>query len=202
MMLTFHHQFHQHKHLRVKVQLNPLKPQPTPSPAHPSLRGQPYDTNLSSRPEHTHSPSINLEGTGGSQGDQVQIPYDSPLSGGHTSDRAKGGLNLEELFVLCTNLSNRVLALESTKDAQAAEILKLRTRIKKLEKKCKPIISHHRAWLRSVSWLSMKKKLDKKESVSKQGRKKAKTRPSIKDGDFNKLDDLVDEGADYAVNEE
>nr|GEX27245.1 hypothetical protein [Tanacetum cinerariifolium] len=40
-----------------------------------------------------------------------------------------------------------------------------------------------------------------KEYVSKQGRKKAKTRTNIKEGDFNKLDDLVDEGADYVVNE-
>ncbi|GKF60105.1 hypothetical protein Tco_0176891, partial [Tanacetum coccineum] len=59
-----------------------------------------------------------------SEGDQVQLPHDSPLSGGHTSDRAEGGLNLEELFVLCANLSNRVLALETSKDAQAAKILK------------------------------------------------------------------------------
>ncbi|GKB17703.1 hypothetical protein Tco_0851626 [Tanacetum coccineum] len=53
----------------------------------------------------------------------------------HTSDRAEGGLNLEELFVLCTNLSNKVLALETSKDAQTAVILQLKTRIKKLEKK-------------------------------------------------------------------
>ncbi|GJS35713.1 hypothetical protein Tco_0534095 [Tanacetum coccineum] len=71
--------------------------------------------------------------------------------GGHTSDRAEGGLNLEELYVLCTNLLNRVLALETSKGAQAAEILKLKTRIKKLKKKCQPVISHHKAWLRSVS---------------------------------------------------
>ncbi|GJZ91052.1 hypothetical protein Tco_0662979 [Tanacetum coccineum] len=49
-------------------------------------------------------------------------PHDSPLSGDHTSDRAEGALNLQELSVLCTNLSNKVLALESIKDAQAAKI--------------------------------------------------------------------------------
>ncbi|GJY18956.1 hypothetical protein Tco_0390447 [Tanacetum coccineum] len=43
-----------------------------------------------------------------------------------------------------------VLALESIKDAQAAEISALKSRIKKLEKKCKPSISHHRAWLKIV----------------------------------------------------
>ncbi|GJU91252.1 hypothetical protein Tco_1303675 [Tanacetum coccineum] len=80
-------------------------------------------------------PRENLEGTSGSQGDHVQIPHDSPLSGGHTSDRAEVALNL------------------------AAKILNLNTRIKKLEKKCKPNISHYRAWLRSVCRLSRKKKL-------------------------------------------
>ncbi|GJT65003.1 putative ribonuclease H-like domain-containing protein [Tanacetum coccineum] len=98
-----------------------------------------------------------LEGTNGSEGDQVQPSHDSPFSGGPTSDRAEGGMTLEELYVLCTNLSNRVLALEASKDAQAAEIIKLKNKIKKLKKKSHPVISHHRAWLRSVSRLSMKR---------------------------------------------
>ncbi|GKA93232.1 hypothetical protein Tco_0815218 [Tanacetum coccineum] len=59
---------------------------------------------------------------------------------------------------------NRVLALESIKDAQAAEISASKSRIKKLEKKCKPSISHHKAWLKSVKRLSMKKRFGKKES--------------------------------------
>ncbi|GJT50375.1 hypothetical protein Tco_0976532 [Tanacetum coccineum] len=99
---------------------------------------QPYVTKSSSRPDNTHSPSINLEGTSGNEGDQVQLSNDNPHSGGNTSERAEDGLNLEELLSLCTNLSNRVLALETAKDAQAAKILKLNIRIKKLEKKCKP----------------------------------------------------------------
>ncbi|GKD30037.1 hypothetical protein Tco_1240815 [Tanacetum coccineum] len=85
----------------------------------------------------------------------------------HTSKKAEGGLNLEELFVLCTNLSNKVLALETSKDAQAAEILKLKDKIKKLKRKCKPSISHHKALLKSLKRLSMKKRLGTKESVSK-----------------------------------
>ncbi|GJY74798.1 ribonuclease H-like domain-containing protein [Tanacetum coccineum] len=48
----------------------PIEPQLTPSPTQPST------------------------------GDQPPIPHDSPLSGGQTSDRAEGGLNLEELSVL------------------------------------------------------------------------------------------------------
>ncbi|GJR14837.1 hypothetical protein Tco_0797489 [Tanacetum coccineum] len=138
---------------------------------------------------------MNLEGTGGNKGDQVQLSNDSPHSGGNTSERAEGGLNLEELLSLCTNLSNRVLALETAKDAQAAKILKLKTRIKKLEKKCKPSISHHRAWLKSVKRLSMKKRLGKKEPVSKQGRKNVKPGPTL-----DAFDDLDADLAHEPVN--
>ncbi|GJU24132.1 hypothetical protein Tco_1162753 [Tanacetum coccineum] len=142
-----------------------------------------------------------LEGTNRNEGDQVQTPHDSPLSGGHTSDRAEGALNLQELSVLCTNLSNRVLALESIKDAQAAEISALKSRIKKLEKKCKPSISHHRAWLKSVNRLSMHKKFRKKESVSKQGRKKSKLESTLDDSTvFDDQD--ADHGMEYMETEE
>nr|GFB30558.1 hypothetical protein [Tanacetum cinerariifolium] len=107
------------------------------------------------------------------------IPHDSPLLGGRTSDRAKGALNLEELFYICTNFSNMVLSLETVNDAQAAKIIALKARIKKLEKKCKPSISHHRSWLKSVQRLSMKKRFRKKESISKQGRKKDKPESTL-----------------------
>ncbi|GKA95216.1 hypothetical protein Tco_0817254 [Tanacetum coccineum] len=52
----------------------PIEPQPTPSPTHPTTGDQP----------------------------PVQSSHDSPLLGDHTSEKAEGGLNLEELFVLCT----------------------------------------------------------------------------------------------------
>ncbi|GJW99412.1 hypothetical protein Tco_0183326, partial [Tanacetum coccineum] len=76
-------------------------------------------------------------------------------------------------------LAQAVVDEGEAKDAQAAKILQLKSRIKKLEKKCKPNISHHKAWLRSVSRLSRMKKLGKKESVSKQGRKNAKPGPTL-----------------------
>ncbi|GJY58768.1 ribonuclease H-like domain-containing protein [Tanacetum coccineum] len=98
----------------------------------------------------------------------------------------------DEGFVLCTNLSNRVLGLETSKDAQAAEILKLKDQIKKLKRKCKPSISHHRAWLKSVKRLSMKKRLERKEYVSKQGRKNAKPEPTL-----DAFDDLDADDRDY-----
>ncbi|GJY53586.1 hypothetical protein Tco_0445250 [Tanacetum coccineum] len=46
-------------------------------------------------------------------------------------------LKLNELMELCTNLSQRVLDLENTKTSQAAEITKLKERVKKLERKNK-----------------------------------------------------------------
>ncbi|GJZ47318.1 hypothetical protein Tco_0601150 [Tanacetum coccineum] len=152
--------------------------------------------------ENTQNFRNTLECTGRSEGDHVKLPHDSPFLGGHTSDKAKGGLNQEELFVLCTNLSNRVLALETSKDARAAKILKLKTRIKKLEKKGKPSISHHRAWLRSVSILSKRKKLGKKEFVSKKGRKNVKPRPTLDDSAFDDLDADLAHGMDYMETKE
>nr|GEU96354.1 ribonuclease H-like domain-containing protein [Tanacetum cinerariifolium] len=108
-----------------------------------------------------------------SNGDYASVNLDkkSITGGGHTSDLAEGSLNLEALFALCTNLSNRVLALVTIKDAQAKVILTLKARLKKLEKRCKPSISHHRAWLKSVSLLSKKKNLyedmDTEEALNK-----------------------------------
>ncbi|GJR84506.1 putative ribonuclease H-like domain-containing protein [Tanacetum coccineum] len=177
----------------------PTKPQPTPSPTQPSKGDQPPET--SSSHATTQDSRDSLEGTNGNEEDQVQTSHDSPLSGGHTSDRAEGALNLQELSVLCTNLSNRVLALESIKDAQAAEISALKSRIKKLEKKCKPSISHHRAWLKSVKRLSMKKRFGKQESVSKQGRKKSKPESTLDDSTvFDDQD--ADHGMEYMETEE
>nr|GEU81191.1 putative ribonuclease H-like domain-containing protein [Tanacetum cinerariifolium] len=89
-----------------------------------------------------------------------------------------------------------------TKALEAKEILTLKARIKKLEKRCKPSISHHRAWLRSVAKLSKMKKLGQMESVSKQGRKSTKTRPKLDDGagldadsvEYMETEEAVDEG--------
>ncbi|GJU68865.1 putative ribonuclease H-like domain-containing protein [Tanacetum coccineum] len=131
----------------------PTEPQPTPSPTQPSEGDQPHLTESSSGPNNTRSPIINLEGTGGNEGDQVQLYNDSLI---------------------------RLLRM------LGAKILNWKTRIKKLEKKCKPNISHHRAWLKSVKMLSMKKRLGKKETISKQGRKNAKPGPTL-----GCLDDLM-----------
>ncbi|GJX15343.1 hypothetical protein Tco_0216175 [Tanacetum coccineum] len=89
---------------------------------------------------------------------------------------------------------------QSIKDAKAAEISALKSRIKKLEKKCKPSISHHRAWLKSVNRLSMHKRFGK-ESVSKHGRKKSKPESTLDDSTvFDDQD--ADHGIEYMETEE
>ncbi|GJW31051.1 hypothetical protein Tco_0047926 [Tanacetum coccineum] len=58
----------------------------------------------------------------------------------HSNDPLLSGediLKLNELMELCTNLSQRVLDLENTKTYQAAEITKLKERVKKLERRNK-----------------------------------------------------------------
>ncbi|GKF80404.1 hypothetical protein Tco_0239006, partial [Tanacetum coccineum] len=80
---------------------------------------------------------------------------------------------------------------------QAKEIKHLKAQLKKLKKQAKPIITHHRAWMKSVSLkqrLAGKKSLKsnwmQKESVSKQRRKSAKAEPLVyKDPLFDELDD-------------
>ncbi|GKA22902.1 hypothetical protein Tco_0708864 [Tanacetum coccineum] len=79
---------------------------------------------------------------------------------------------------------------------QAKEIKHLKAQIKKLKKKAKPVITHHKAWIKSLSMKqrlagkkSLKKQWMQKESVSKQGRKPAKAEPTVyKDPAFDELD--------------
>ncbi|GJT63439.1 hypothetical protein Tco_1006972 [Tanacetum coccineum] len=90
---------------------------------------------------------------------------------------------------------------------QAKEIKHLKAQIKKLKKKAKPVITHHRAWMKSVSLkqrLAGKKSLKsnwmQNDSVSKQGRKSAKAEPSVhKDPLF---DELPEDTLDYMETED
>ncbi|GKB48391.1 ribonuclease H-like domain-containing protein [Tanacetum coccineum] len=74
----------------------------------------------------------------------LPTPYDSPLIGGYTPGSDEGRLKLKELMAICTKLSKQVLDLDKEKDAQAVEILKLKQRVKKLERKRKSSVSHPR----------------------------------------------------------
>ncbi|GKA73786.1 hypothetical protein Tco_0780088 [Tanacetum coccineum] len=87
--------------------------------------------------------------------------------------------------------------------AQAKEIKALKAQVKKLKKGVKPLITHHKAWMKTrlARKISLKKKRVHKEYVSKQGRKSIKTfkgEPSVhKDPAFDDFDDFVD--VDYTL---
>ncbi|GKF92005.1 hypothetical protein Tco_0278724, partial [Tanacetum coccineum] len=103
-------------------------------------------------------------------------------------------MTLQSVYDLCISLCTQVTD-------QAKDIKHLKAQIKKLKKKAKPVITHYRAWMKSVSLKqrlaekkSLKKQWMQKESVSKQGRKPAKAEPLVhKDPLFDKLgDDAID----------
>ncbi|GJT06000.1 hypothetical protein Tco_0840462, partial [Tanacetum coccineum] len=137
-----------------------------------------------SETQPTPSPTY-PKGSGGNHGGQSSS--DRSLS------RNEDGLTLQIVYDLCVSFFKQVTT-------QAAQIKYLKARIKQLKKKAKPIISHHNAWIKSVSMKkrlarkkSLKTKLMQKESVSKQGRKPAKSEPTMhKDLAFDDLDDAMD----------
>ncbi|GKD74418.1 hypothetical protein Tco_1332700 [Tanacetum coccineum] len=66
--------------------------------------------------------------------------------------------------------------------ASAKEIKVLKAQVNKLKKGVKPLITHHKSWMKSVALktrlsrkTSLKKKSVQKEYVSKQGRKSVKS---------------------------
>ncbi|GKC75828.1 hypothetical protein Tco_1126602 [Tanacetum coccineum] len=169
------------------------EPQPIPSPPHPSTDQHETQTNPSPRPSPTsHITDSIPEGSGGNHGGQSSS--DRSLSGN------EGGMTLQSVYDLCISLCTHVTD-------QAKEIKHLKAQIKKLKKKAKPVITHHRAWMKSVSMkqrLARKKSLKKQwmqmESVSKQGRKSAKAEPIVhKDPAFDELDD---DAIDYMETED
>ncbi|GKC73298.1 hypothetical protein Tco_1119181, partial [Tanacetum coccineum] len=89
-------------------------------------------------------------GFGGNHGGQSSS--DKSLSGN------EGDMRLQSVYDLCISLCTQVTD-------QAKEIKYLKAQIKKLKKKAKPIITHHKAWMKSVS---MKQRLAGKKSLKKQ----------------------------------
>ncbi|GJS59998.1 hypothetical protein Tco_0654782 [Tanacetum coccineum] len=96
----------------------------------------------------------------------------------HSNDPLLSGedrLKLNELMELCTNLSQKVLELVNTKTSQAAEIAKLKDRVKKLERRNKSRtlgLTKLRKVGRSTQVVSSKDDgLGAQEDTSKQGRK-------------------------------
>ncbi|GJZ31885.1 hypothetical protein Tco_0576932, partial [Tanacetum coccineum] len=88
-------------------------------------------------------------------------------------------MTLQNVYDLCISLCKQV-------SDQAKEIKLLKAKITKLKKQAKPVIKHHKAYLKSLSLQQRfprksfsKKHRVHKESVSKQGRKKAKGESSV-----------------------
>ncbi|GJT45354.1 hypothetical protein Tco_0954069 [Tanacetum coccineum] len=172
----------------------PSESQPIPSPPHLSEDQPESQPGPSPRP----SPSIpvpdsNPEGSGRNHGGQSSS--DRSLSGN------EDGLTLQSIYDLCISLCKQVTL-------QAKEIKDLKAHIKKLKKKARHVITHHKTWMKSVSMKtrlagkkSMQKKWMQKESVSKQGRKTAKSKPTAhKDQAFDDLDDF--DAMDYMETED
>ncbi|GJW51516.1 hypothetical protein Tco_0092867 [Tanacetum coccineum] len=91
-------------------------------------------------------PPLSEVNTSGSEEDNIEYqddltdcvpptPHDLPLSGDHTPGSDEGRPNINELMAICTKLSNRVLALETSKTTQDLVIKKLKKKVKRLEKK-------------------------------------------------------------------
>ncbi|GKD17587.1 hypothetical protein Tco_1206745, partial [Tanacetum coccineum] len=104
-------------------------------------------------------------------------------------------MTLQSVYDLCISLCTQITD-------QAKEIKHLKPQIKKLKKQAKPVITHHKAWMKSVylkQRLAGKKTLKEnrmqKESVSKQGRKSAKAEPSVHTNPL--FDELPDDTMDY-----
>ncbi|GJY08124.1 hypothetical protein Tco_0375178 [Tanacetum coccineum] len=132
------------------------------------------------------------ETSGGNHGGQSSS--DKSLSGN------EGDMTLQSVYDLCISLCTQV-------SDQAKEIQNLKAQIKKLKKQAKPIITYHRAWMKSVSLKqrlagkrSLKQTWMQKEYVSKQGRKSAKAEPSVhKDLLF---DEMPEDTLDYMETED
>ncbi|GJZ78118.1 hypothetical protein Tco_0642790, partial [Tanacetum coccineum] len=125
-------------------------------------------------------------------------PHDLPLIGGYTPGSDEGRMKLDELITLCTKLSKQVLDLEKEKDAQAMEILNLKKRVKKFERKRKSSTSHLRRRKYRQVETSSDDGLDE-EDASKQGRRSDKLKPMFKDKDFEELDDYMENVVEETV---
>ncbi|GJU67505.1 hypothetical protein Tco_1253764 [Tanacetum coccineum] len=153
-------------------------------------------TDPSPRPSSSIAiPDSNPEGSGGNH--RGQSSSDRFLS------ENEDGLTLQSMYDLFISLCTQV-------STQAKEIKALKAQVKKLKKGVKPLITHHKAWMKSVALktrlarkTSLKKKGVQKEYVSKQGRKSIKSskgEPSVdKDPAF---DDLDDDAMDYMETED
>ncbi|GJR25651.1 putative ribonuclease H-like domain-containing protein [Tanacetum coccineum] len=150
----------------------PHEPQNDSPPAQTSEVPFEQQTDPSPRP----SPSTTIP-------DSIPETSGENLGGHSSSDKSlsgnEGDMTLQSVYDLCLSLCAQV-------SDQAKEIQDLKAQITKLKKQAKPVIKHHKAYLKSVSLKQRfprksfsKKHRVHKESVSKQGRKFAKGESSV-----------------------
>ncbi|GJR21826.1 putative ribonuclease H-like domain-containing protein [Tanacetum coccineum] len=170
--------------------------QPSPSPAptslapneslHDSSSAQPSEVPFEQQPDPSPSPSPKPSPTPSPTPivpDSIPEPSGENLGDHSSNDTSLSGheddMTLQNVYDLCISLCQQV-------SDQAKEIKLLKAKINKLKKQAKPVIKHHKAYLKSVSLQQRfprksfsKKHRVHKESVSKQGRKKAKGESSV-----------------------
>ncbi|GJV45721.1 hypothetical protein Tco_1430257 [Tanacetum coccineum] len=113
-------------------------PTPTPLPATTSIQSsQPQKQRVRRLTRKETEPTMVVD-------EAVHIESNDPLSG---EDRLK----LIELMTLCTQLSSRVLALETTKTAQAKKIAAVKKRAKRLERGKKSSSNKLKDYSRSIA---------------------------------------------------
>ncbi|GJR58133.1 putative ribonuclease H-like domain-containing protein [Tanacetum coccineum] len=124
----------------------------------------------------------------------LEQPNEPPLSEGHTSRSGEG--RMEKTFELTDNVPptphySPLIGGYTPGSDEAVEILNLKKRVKKLERKRQSSISHLRRRKYRQVETSSDDDLDKKDA-SKQGRRSDKIKPMFKDKDFEELDDHMD----------
>ncbi|GJT52624.1 hypothetical protein Tco_0978781 [Tanacetum coccineum] len=166
----------------------PNEPQTDSSPAQTSEVPFEHQPNQSPRPSPT--PTIP---------DSIPVTSGENLGGHSSSDKSlsgiEGDMTLQSVYDLCLSLCAQV-------SDQAKEIKDLKAQITKLKKQAKPVIKHHKAYLKSVSLKQRfprksfsKKHRVHKESVSKQGRKFAKGESSVQRDPM--FDEIPEDTADH-----
>ncbi|GJY65739.1 putative ribonuclease H-like domain-containing protein [Tanacetum coccineum] len=148
------------------------------------------------------------------EGDASERPSDSPPipSPPHPSeDQPQIQPDLSPRPSPTTHIPDSIPRSVGIMDSQLSkEIKALKAQVKKLKKGVKPLITHHKAWMKTrlEKKTSLKKKGVHKEYVSKQGRKSVKSfkgEPFVhKDPAFDDLDDFVDvdDTLDYMESED
>ncbi|GJY30827.1 hypothetical protein Tco_0414322 [Tanacetum coccineum] len=124
----------------------------------------------------------------------LEQPNEPPLSEGHTSRSGEG--RMEQTFELTDNVPSTphdspLTGGYTPGSDEAVEILNLKKRVKKLERKRKSSISHPRRRKYRQVETSSDDGLDE-EDASKQGRRSDKLKPMFKDKDFEELDDHIE----------